>query len=443
VRGWEEDRLPRGQGAQTLPEQKQEKQRRRKGEGSVYRKASSPFWILQFVHQGRAYIESSETEDEHKAYQKLEELKARVRAGVAGTPQTRQIRVNDLFQLVKDDWHRMGRDADGSGVRRWETNMGPFFGPMRAQDVSNEVVLRYVRKREAEHVEGATIGRELNIVRRCFKLGLRGNPPMIRSMPYFPTFADNKREGFMETDFHDAFAEACRTVRRGGAWLEGVFEVAYTYGWRHGEVVKLEVSQVRFLSPQEGLIRLPGDRSKNREARDVPFHRRWCPRLVEILREAVHGKQPEDRLFTRGKGADREVKRFDKLWRLVTAMAGMTQRLLVHDLRRTACRNMLEAGMTKEDIKIICGWKTDSMFNRYALRNPERLRREMHKLGEYREIERKGRADVVKQEKMRAMSGKHKLRISYDPRKRPQRATETSPRLAPVRGKQIRGLAGK
>jgi hypothetical protein len=190
-------------------------------------------------------------------------------------------------------------------------------------------------------------------------------------------------------------------------------------------------------------VRLRHDQKTDSDPHPYSGHRRWCPRLVEILREAVRGKQPEDRLFTRGKGADREVKRFDKLWRLVTAMAGMTQRLLVHDLRRTACRNMLEAGMTKEDIKIICGWKTDSMFNRYALRNPERLRREMHKLGEYREIERKGRADVVKQEKMRAMSGKHKLRISYDPRKRPQRATETSPRLAPVRGKQIRGLAGK
>jgi hypothetical protein len=67
----------------------------------------------------------------------------------------------------------------------------------------------------------------------------------------------------------------------------------------------------------------------------------------------------------------------------------------------------------------------------------------MHKLGEYREQERKGRADVVKQEKMQGLAGKHKLRISYDPRKTPQRATAMSPRLAPVRHKQIRGLAGK
>jgi len=66
-------------------------------------------------------------------------------------------------------------------------------------------------------------------------------------------------------------------------------------------------------------------------------------------------------------------------------------------------------------IKVICGWKTDSMFNRYALRNPGRLRREMHKLGEYREQERTGRADVVKQEQMQASSGKHKVRIGYDP----------------------------
>lgn len=61
-----------------------------------------------------------------------------------------------------------------------------------------------------------------------------------------------------------------------------------------------------------------GDQSKNREARHVPFARRWCPRLVEILAEAVRGKQPEDRLFRRGKHNDVEVKRFDKLWRTVS-----------------------------------------------------------------------------------------------------------------------------
>jgi hypothetical protein len=85
---------------------------------------------------------------------------------------------------------------------------------VRAQDVSNDLVLRYVRKREAESVEGSTIGRELNILRCCFKLGMRGNPPKMRTMPYFPSFADKKREGFMDGGFHDAFAEACGTVRR-------------------------------------------------------------------------------------------------------------------------------------------------------------------------------------------------------------------------------------
>jgi hypothetical protein len=112
--------------------------------------------------------------------------------------------------------------------------------------------------------------------------------------------------------------------------IEGVFEVAYTYGWRHGEVTRLEVSQVRFTSPHEGLIRPP-------------------------------------------------------------------------------------------------------------LRNPERLKREMHKLGDYLELARKGQADVVKQEQTQGLSGKHKLRISYDPRKAPHRAAEMPSRLAPVSGKQIRG----
>ncbi len=87
-------------------------------------------------------------------------------------------------------------------------------------------------------------------------------------------------------------------------------------------MVNLTVGQVLFESPSEGYIHLPGDQSKNRQARRVPFSSAWCPRLVEILQAAVAGKSAHERIFMRGKQQNMPVKRFDKLWRVVAGMAG-------------------------------------------------------------------------------------------------------------------------
>jgi len=44
-------------------------------------------------------------------------------------------------------------------------------------------------------------------------------------------------------------------------------------------------------------------------------------------------------------------------------MAGVDRHL--HDMRRSAARNMSRRGIYKGEIKKLAGWKTDSMFDRY------------------------------------------------------------------------------
>ena len=205
---------------------------------------------------------------------------------------------------------------------------------------------------------GSTIGRELNLLRRCYKLGMKGNRPKVRAMPLIPRFKDNKRTGTLEFDRHDDLAEAYRTL--GDRWhvpLEAVFETAYTFGWRHGEITPLKVRQLRDVSPTEAWLHLDADTTKNTEARDVPLGS-WCVRLIAMLHELVKGKQPDDLIFTRGLN-HRPVHRFDKLWKRGCRMAGVNESLLVHDLP-TVAQRMLDAGIAAPRIMQICGWSSKS-----------------------------------------------------------------------------------
>ena len=85
---------------------------------------------------------------------------------------------------------------------------------------------------------------------------------------------------------------------------------------------------------------------------------------------------------------------FRKAWasackRSRVAIGRADQKLLFHDLRRSAARNMRRAGIDRSVIKRIGGWKTEAIFLRYNIVDERDFVEAARKMESYREQERK------------------------------------------------------
>jgi integrase len=282
----------------------------------------------------------------------------------------------------------------------------PFFGRLRASDVGTGHVQRYIEsRRDKDGASAASINRELALLRRAFNLGLRTQPPKVRTVPYFTMLKEPKpRRGFLKPGEHDALAQACSDV--GGLWLRSIFEVAITFGFRLHEMVGkngLRVEQIDFAA---GIIRL--EITKNGDPRDVAM----TGTVRSLLKECCRGKSGRDFVFSRGGDP---VVTFNRSWKKACVLAGVAKLLcpeceqeldrerhcadcdrdwnahqtkysglLVHDCRRTAVRDLVRAGVPEKIAMTISGHLSREVFERYNIGDDFDLKEAARKLEAYR-----------------------------------------------------------
>jgi len=113
------------------------------------------------------------------------------------------------------------------------------------------------------------------------------------------------------------------------------------------------------------------------------------PTIKELLARCVSGKEPHHQVFTYDDG--RPVRDIRKAWRKVCVEAKVPN-LLFHDLRRTAARNLRNSGVAEGVVMKIGGWKTRSIFERYAIVDQDDMSDALVRLERRREIETLNRA---------------------------------------------------
>jgi integrase len=362
-------------------------QRRPRGTGSLLRRGRI-WWMKIPVGGGKPIRESTGMESKAKANVMLLSRLKEVASGQQYRPGMEKITVAELAQDFLQEYRINGRKSLADAESRWRLHLEPWFGSIRASRVTSDLVNRYIEHRQTE-AKNATINRELAALRRMFSIALQATPPKASRAPRIRRLPENNvRKGFLTDDPYDVLAEKCRKV---GLWLEAMLEVGYTFGWRASEVRKLRVWQVELGNRR---IILEVGSTKNKEGRTVKFA--TGSNLERLLTECCRGKRPNDFLFTREDGEP--IKDFRGLWWKVCYEAGLTCRickecgadvdeklfcpackekrntkqvksvgLLFHDLRRTAARNARAAGVHEEVIMQMGGWKTRSVFSRYAI----------------------------------------------------------------------------
>jgi len=221
--------------------------------------------------------------------------------------------------------------------------------------ITTDAAREFARKRQAEGVENATINNSLKCLRRMLNIaredGKISTVPVIRMLKPNPP-----RKGFL---LREQFGILLAKLPDK---LKPLVTFLYYCGVRLGEAKQIQWSQVDL---NAALIRLEDEQTKTGEARTVPLP----AVLIGML----------DQIDPKG-GTVFCATNLTKEWHKACAAVGLGKLekvegkkfklysgLIVHDLRRSAIKNLMKAGVTEKVAMAISGHKTRTIFDRYHI----------------------------------------------------------------------------
>jgi integrase len=348
--------------------------RRAKGEGCLMRRPGSRLWYAQWYVNGKAVRKSTGKTVKEEALPVLRRFMGDAERGIPLADG--KLRYATLRQALIDDYVRKGnrsleQRADGTetvvGLPQLDAACGykpakdgqPEEPGMLVNAITTEWTRKFSRDRLAADAGPAMVNRSLQCLRRAMKIlredGKLAVVPKIRLHKEPPARSD-----FLEPQ---KFGELLAALP---SYLRPLIALLYYTGVRKGEALAIEWDQVD-LDRRE--IRLTDEQTKTGEPRVLPLNSYLVALLKDI--EPKHGQvfdgtnlrtEWEKACAATGLGRRVKVEKEDKYpWFQYDG-------LRLHDLRRSAVRNLRVLGKVPETVAMkISGHKTRHVFDRYNI----------------------------------------------------------------------------
>ena len=321
--------------------------------GTIFRRGQS--YQVQYYRNGQKIRETVKTRDRKQAERVLKQREGDVARGLLPALQGDRLTFEDMAKEFLRDYEINGRSV--GKARTSVARLAQVLSGWRVVNITTDQVRRFIDQRRQAGAANGTINRELAALKRMFRLALQDG--RVQRVPHIPMLQEAPpRAGFFEADAFDA------VLRHLPPPIRPVALVAYELGWRLREVLTLQWRQVDL---EVSCVRLDPGTTKNRDGRVAYL----SPELLTVLTAQAAATQELERrrgciipwVFHRN-GA--RILRFLGSWRTACTKAGVPG-MLFHDLRRTAVRNMVRAGVPERVAMQISGHKTRAVFGRYNI----------------------------------------------------------------------------
>jgi integrase len=342
-----------------------------RGDGRIYRRGGR-WWIQYWVH-GVRHREPAQVLDTQlglpraaktpvEARRALQARRAEILGGRFIGLRAERVTIGELLDALRVHGE-VRRLAYAVKLRSHLKPVREFFGPRRAVEVGSGDLERYQQERLAEGKKPATVNRELEGLRRAFNHAAKQNPPRFPRalVPTIPRLQeDNVRQGFVTRAEIEALL-----AHVADPGIRDFIEWGFRTGMRKREISLLEWRMLD-RTGEPWVLNVPAGITKNRRARALGLQGE-VKAIIERRLEARRLDTP--RVFHRvckGKPGQ-PIYEFWEVWKAALIAAKLPPGILFHDLRRSAVRTLVRAGVPPEMAMKVSGHRTASMLSRYNI----------------------------------------------------------------------------
>jgi integrase len=342
------------------------------------RERESKFYYILYYADGRQVRENTKTTNYNQAARQLQIALGEDALGLPPAADFKSLKYEDVRDALSDDYEAEGRSSlytkeDGEKNISGLNHVNKFFKRMPVSRIDTDKLREFRTWRLKNGAAKATVNRNLGLLRSMLKKAFKDGK--LRSVPHFPMFSEESlpiRQGFVDphvfTQLRNALPENLRPL----------ITFLYYTGCRLGAAKQVTWGMVNADTTE---IVLPKEIIKNRTSLTLPLVGAGLEEVSAVLRKMVRKNGPVfDATNLRWAWAEACAKiglgKFDKEHRKYEG-------LKIHDLRRSAARNLRKAKVPEDVAMKITGHKTSAIFRRYAITDGEDVRDALVQVGQY------------------------------------------------------------